>query len=109
MVDSLTVQIIVTVLAGLAYAVGLTGIIVPVLPGTITIVIATLVWAILIGGWPAWLVAPLGASAVLVFAVPAEVLLTTRRFAVAAIASHAVAVPTGAVAAIIVERAGFNQ
>ena len=54
MVDSLTVQIIVTVLAGLAYAVGLTGIIVPVLPGTITIVIATLVWAILIGGWPAW-------------------------------------------------------
>ncbi len=47
--------------------------------------------------------------ALLVFAVPAEVLLTTRRFAVAAIASHAVAVPTGAVAAIIVERAGFNQ
>ena len=47
--------------------------------------------------------------AVLVFAVPAEVLLTTRCFAVAAIASHAVAVPTGAVAAIIVERAGFNQ
>lgn len=47
--------------------------------------------------------------AVLVFAVPAEVLLTTRRFVVAAIASHAVAVPTGAVAAIIVERAGFNQ
>ena len=41
MVDSLTVQIIVTVLAGLAYAVGLTGIIVPILPGTITIVIAT--------------------------------------------------------------------
>lgn len=54
MVDSLTVQIIVTVLAGLAYIVGLTGIVVPVLPGTITIVIATLVWAIVVGGWPAW-------------------------------------------------------
>lgn len=53
--DSLTVQIIVTVLAALAYFVGLTGIIVPVLPGTITIVIATLVWAIVIGGWPAWI------------------------------------------------------
>lgn len=53
--DSLTVQIIVTVLAALAYIVGLTGIIVPVLPGTITIVIATLVWAIVIGGWPAWI------------------------------------------------------
>ena len=55
MVDSLTVQIIVTVLAGLAYAIGLTGIIVPILPGTITIVIATLVWAIVVGGWPAWI------------------------------------------------------
>ncbi|MGO2360215.1 MAG: DUF456 domain-containing protein [Brachybacterium tyrofermentans] len=54
--DSLTVQIIVTVLAGLAYIVGLTGIVVPVLPGTITIAIATLVWAIVIGGWPAWIV-----------------------------------------------------
>jgi hypothetical protein len=53
-VDSLTVQIVVTVLAGLAYIVGLTGIIVPVLPGTITLVLATLVWAIVVGGWPAW-------------------------------------------------------
>ncbi|WP_193106782.1 DUF456 domain-containing protein [Brachybacterium sp. FME24] len=53
--DSLTVQIIVTVLVGLAYIVGLVGIIVPVLPGTITLVIATLIWAIVIGGWPAWI------------------------------------------------------
>lgn len=29
-------------------------------------------WAAGLGGWPAWLVAPLGASAVLVFAVPAS-------------------------------------
>src|SRR5699024_9155900 len=54
MVDRLTVQIIVTVLAGLAYVLGLTGIIVPVLPGTITLVLATLVWAIVVGGWLAW-------------------------------------------------------
>jgi uncharacterized protein len=54
-VDSLTVQIIVTVLAALAYIVGLTGIVVPVLPGTITLVLATLVWAIVIGGWTAWI------------------------------------------------------
>src|SRR5699024_5361517 len=53
-VDSLTVQIIVTVLAGIAYIVGLTGIVVPVLPGTITIVLAALVWAIVIGGWAGW-------------------------------------------------------
>lgn len=54
MVDSLTVQIIVTVLVALAYIVGLAGIVVPVLPGTITLVIATLIWAIVVGGWPAW-------------------------------------------------------
>lgn len=54
MVDSLTVQIIVTVLAGIAYIVGLTGIVVPVLPGTVTIVLAALVWAIVIGGWAGW-------------------------------------------------------
>ena len=54
MVDSLTVQIIVTVLVGLAYVVGLAGIIVPVLPGTITLVIATLIWAIVVGGAPGW-------------------------------------------------------
>jgi len=53
-VDSLTAQIIVTVVVGLAYVVGLTGIVVPVLPGTVTLVIATLVWAILIGGWTGW-------------------------------------------------------
>src|SRR5699024_4013248 len=34
--------------------VGLVGIIVPVLPGTITLVIATLIWAIIIGGWTSW-------------------------------------------------------
>lgn len=54
MVDSLTIQIVITVLAGLAYIVGLAGIILPVLPGTITIVLATLVWAIVVGGWTSW-------------------------------------------------------
>lgn len=52
--DSLTVQIVTTVLVAFAYTVGLAGIVVPVLPGTITIVVATLVWAIVIGGPVAW-------------------------------------------------------
>ena len=52
--DSLTVQVVVTVVVALAYIVGLTGIIGPVRPGTSLIGIATLVWAIIIGGWPAW-------------------------------------------------------
>ena len=54
--DFLTVRIIVTVLAGLAYIVGLTGIVVP-WSRRMWIAIATLVWAIVIGGWPAWIMA----------------------------------------------------
>ena len=52
--DSLTLQVLVGILVGIAYAVGLTGIVVPVIPGSITILIASLVWAIVLGGW-AWL------------------------------------------------------
>ncbi len=53
--DSLTVQIIVTVIVALAYAVALAGIVVPILPGTIIILISTLIWAIVMGSWPAWI------------------------------------------------------
>ncbi|UQN28181.1 DUF456 domain-containing protein [Brachybacterium kimchii] len=52
--DSLTVQIIVTIVVGLAYVVGLTGIVLPIIPGSITILIGSLVWAIVLGGWT-WL------------------------------------------------------
>lgn len=52
--DSLTVDVIATVVAGLLFLVGLTGIVVPVLPGSITIVVAMLAWAVVVGGWPAW-------------------------------------------------------
>lgn len=52
--DAMSLQIIVTVLVALAYVVGLCGIVLPVLPGTITIIIATLIWAIVTGGWTSW-------------------------------------------------------
>lgn len=52
--DPLVVDIIVTVLAYIAYFLAIAGIIVPVLPGTITIAIATLVWAFVIGGPVGW-------------------------------------------------------
>lgn len=52
--DTMSLQIIVTVLVALAYVVGLCGIVLPVLPGTITIIIATLIWAIVTGGWTSW-------------------------------------------------------
>jgi uncharacterized protein len=44
-------------LAGLAILVGLAGIVVPVLPGTLLILVAVLVWAVLVGGPTAWAVA----------------------------------------------------
>jgi uncharacterized protein len=44
-------------LAGLAILVGLAGIVVPVLPGTLLILVAVVVWAALVGGATAWAVA----------------------------------------------------
>lgn len=43
-------------LVGLAIAVGLIGIVVPILPGTALIFAAVLVWAIMTGGTTAWVV-----------------------------------------------------
>lgn len=53
--DTLSVQIIITVVVAIAYVIGLAGIVVPILPGTITILLATLVWAIFIGGPIGWI------------------------------------------------------
>lgn len=50
----MTVDALTAILAGLAILVGCVGIIVPVLPGSILIFIATLVWAIVIGGTHGW-------------------------------------------------------
>lgn len=49
-------DILTSVLVGLAILVGCLGIIVPVLPGSILIGIAVLIWAIVIGGPMAWIV-----------------------------------------------------
>ena len=48
------VDIIVTIIAALAFAVGITGIVLPVLPGSFLILTGMLVWAIGIGGWTGW-------------------------------------------------------
>lgn len=50
----MTPDIITAILAGLAILVGCVGIIVPILPGSVLIFIATLVWAIVIGGTHGW-------------------------------------------------------
>lgn len=48
-------EIIAAFIGALAFAIGITGIIVPILPGSITIIIGTLIWAIIVGGWNAWI------------------------------------------------------
>lgn len=51
----MTADIIATIVAAVAFAIGITGIVVPVLPGSILIIIGTLIWAVVVGGWGAWI------------------------------------------------------
>ncbi|MEO5851866.1 MAG: DUF456 domain-containing protein [Nocardioides sp.] len=65
----------VELVVGLAIVVGLVGIVLPVLPGTIVILVAVVVWASETGGTTAWVVAAvatvlLAAGAVVKFLVP---------------------------------------
>lgn len=76
-------------LAGLAIAVGLLGIVVPVLPGTLLILGAVLAWALATGGAEAWGYAG-GATAVLVVGGVVKYVLPGRRL-------RATGVPTRAV------------
>jgi len=54
-VDPVTVDVIATVVAGILFLVGLTGIVVPILPGSITILVTMLIWAIVVGGTSSWI------------------------------------------------------
>ncbi|WP_101653316.1 DUF456 domain-containing protein [Brevibacterium ihuae] len=76
--DTTTVDVITTVLAGAAILVGCVGIVVPVLPGSILIAIAALIWALVLGSAPVWV-----AFAVVVVLVAigmsASLVLTGRR------------------------------
>lgn len=49
-------KIVLQLLVGLAILVGLVGIVIPVLPGSILILLAVLVWAVVTGTTAAWLV-----------------------------------------------------
>jgi uncharacterized protein len=52
------------VLVGLAIAVGIVGVVVPVLPGSLLVWVAILVWAILVGSSTAWIVFALATVAI---------------------------------------------
>ncbi|PFG36264.1 hypothetical protein ATL41_0980 [Flavimobilis soli] len=62
------------VLVGLVILVGLFGVVVQVLPGSLIVLAAVLVWAILTGGWAAWTVFVVGVVAVALAAVGKYVL-----------------------------------
>jgi uncharacterized protein len=68
----------VEVLVALALAVGLAGILVPVLPGSVLMVAALLVWAVDTGGTTAWLVFAV-AAAILVLGTVVKFLVPNRR------------------------------
>lgn len=57
---SMDTQIVWTVFCGLAIIVGATGVIVPVLPGSILICISLLVWALVVGSPLGWVVFAVG-------------------------------------------------
>jgi len=57
-----TADIIASVVAGLLLAVGVIGIIIPVLPGSFLVIVGLLVWAIVIGGPVGWVVFCIGAA-----------------------------------------------
>lgn len=59
---SLSADLIVTLVSALLLLVGLIGIIVPILPGSITIIIGLLIWALVIGGPIGWTVFAVGAA-----------------------------------------------
>ena len=62
------------VLVGLVVLVGLLGVVVQVLPGSLIVLGAVLVWAILTGGWVAWTAFAVGVAAVALAAVGKYVL-----------------------------------
>lgn len=54
-------DVVVSVITGILVLIGLAGIVVPILPGSITIIIGLLVWAIFVGGPVGWVVFAVGA------------------------------------------------
>ncbi len=54
------VDILVTVLAGILLVVAAAGTIYPVLPGSPIAIVTLLVWAFVVGSWPAWVAAVIG-------------------------------------------------
>lgn len=74
----MSADVLVTVLVGLALVVGALGTIIPVLPGSLLVLAALLVWALVIGGAPGWVVFAAG-GALAVIGMSASWLLAGRK------------------------------
>ncbi len=53
-------DILATVIAGILLVVAAVGVVYPVLPGSLIAIVTLLVWAWVIGSWPAWVAAVIG-------------------------------------------------
>lgn len=78
-------------LAGLAILVGLVGIVVPVLPGVLLILVAVVVWAVVVGTGTAWAVAAV-ASAFLVVGAVVKYTVPGRRLQAAGVPRRTIVV-----------------
>lgn len=87
-----------TVVAGLLILVGLVGIVVPVLPGTITVIAGLLVWAVVVGGPVGWITFTVGTLFCLT-GMTATYVLTGRTLRRAAIPNRSVLI--GLVAGVV--------
>jgi uncharacterized protein YqgC (DUF456 family) len=53
-------DILATVIAGVVLVIAAVGVVYPVMPGSLIAIVTLLVWAWVIGSWPAWVVAVIG-------------------------------------------------
>jgi uncharacterized protein YqgC (DUF456 family) len=53
-------DILATVIAGVLLVIAAVGVVYPVMPGSLIAIVTLLVWAWVIGSWPAWVVAVIG-------------------------------------------------
>ncbi|GGC78463.1 hypothetical protein GCM10011512_01300 [Tersicoccus solisilvae] len=91
-------QVVVTVIAALALLVGLLGIVVPVLPGSVLIVVGLLVWAIGMGSTTGWVVFAVG-TVLAAAGMSAGWVLTGRRLKARQIPNRSIVI--GLVAAVV--------
>lgn len=74
----MTLAIIITIVAAVLIMIGCLGIVIPVLPGSVTALVALLIWALVIQSVEGWVVLALGAT-LLIAGMSASLVLTGSR------------------------------